>query len=178
MYTWVCVSLVHLAHTLSHHVAATALKCSHTHTHGHMARSWLFVSTPDISDKLTPLSEWKCAARWGGRWWSWCGDGCREAARRWIISFTRCEGEQYHSETHTQTHKHTCDITGMQKTCFGNDKLRWRKWRKKEAREWGAVELMEGEEDGGQGQMKDKRKKDVREADFRGWEEAKERESE
>lgn len=31
-----------------------------------MAGSWLFVSTPDISDKLSPLCEWKCATGGGG----------------------------------------------------------------------------------------------------------------
>lgn len=143
-----------------------------------MARSWLFVSTPDISDKLTPLCEWKCAAEWEGE------DGGREATKRWIISFTQSGGERYHSDTHPQTHTSTCDITGMQKTRSRNEELRWRSWGGKEARneQTGGRRgggPKEGGEDGGQGQMKDRRRRgggkmSERQIEFWGWKEAKE----
>lgn len=50
----------------------------------HMAGSWLFVSAPDISDKLTPLCEWKCV---------WGGGGKKN---RWIISFAQSVGSLTH----------------------------------------------------------------------------------
>ena len=159
----------------------------HTHTHANTHTS-IWQEAGCSLAPLTSLTNWLLyvsgSVRQSG-WGVWGGG--REAARRWIISFTRSRGERYYSGTHTHTHTHIHTLTHTrthahklhlwhQRHTKKKKKNLLPQWRAKmeEPEREGGEEWAERRGDGGrggwreganEGQEEKRRRKDVRETD-------------